>query len=171
MRTNWLKVYLWRRAVKNKDKVLIEILSKPWDGKLESLPHFRGCQTFRGSQGFGEFKCDCGISSVAAHEKMWFLTLFRSRYRSYAKYLRLFVHPVRLFRSLKDGNRTRLYFRELARQVAEGIHSARGLFLVSPPSPNPELRDERLRQILVEQGIVGVPQTQGQTKKRGVERS
>lgn len=168
---NWLRVYLLHRAKKHNDKVLLDILDKPWDGKIESLPHFRGCQCFRGSHGIGAYECDCGIRSVAAHQRGWFLTLVRCRYRCYAKYLGQCVHPIRLFQSLKDENQLRSYFRELVRQVREGTHLARRLYLVEPPSPNPEPRDVALRRLLTELGIIAVDPEQVRTEKQETEHS
>ena len=171
MKTNWLKLYLGHRAKKFGDKLLMEAISKPWDGKIESLPHFRGCQCLRGSHFFGPFECDCGISSCAAHSKGWFRTLLIARYKSYATYLGRFVHPIRLYRDLKSIDQTPLFFRELWVRLVLGIHSAKTLYWVEAPDPNLGSADAYMRQKIAEYGLSNDSAKQSQEKMANQERS
>lgn len=36
-----------------------------WDGRLESLPHYRGCQVFPGEAGVMPMRCTCGVTILA----------------------------------------------------------------------------------------------------------
>lgn len=138
----WLKFYLrWKtRKAKAPDPRLESLLSKPWDGKILSLPHFRGCQAIPASHGICPLECTCGITTLAGHRpaRLFRFALYRSKAR--AKYLHRFVHPVLRWRDLAGKQRRlSLWFRVLAKDAADGLRAANSLFWLDPtPEPTRE---------------------------------
>lgn len=152
---SFLNAYLLRRLNKIKanggnDPYLENLLSRPWDGKAETLPHFRGCQVFPASYGIGEMRCTCGITKLAGRRKAGLLLFAMYRCRACAKYVRRFVHPILRWRSLKGEQRMlSRFFRALGEDAAAGIRAANCLMRLAPNHPQkPEsgLRFERPKE-------------------------
>lgn len=132
------------------DERVKKLMTGEWDGKIENLPHIRGCQAFRGAHGVGAFDCDCGIKTLAVHQRGWFFQFLRCRSRAYAKYLKRHVHPVVHWKCLSDKERTLFqFFRVLAGDVAEGLRASRTLFWTESPSHAQE-RTAELRRLIRE---------------------
>ena len=152
---NWLRVYLLHRAKKHNDKVLLDILDKPWDGKLERLPHFRHCQVFRAYHGIGQMKCTCDISTLLGHQKGQLFRFVLRRSSSYAKSLRRSVHPVQCWRKSREDKSILSFFRELRGQVALGRREASALFYLDCLKPNHQSERETASRLETSQAKDG----------------
>lgn len=137
---DFLKLFLNRRLRKVKasggsDPWLEDFLSRPWDGRIESLPHFRGCQVFPASHGVDEMKCTCGITTLAESRMRSLPRFLALRSAMHARYLRMFFHPVQRWRSCRE-KRTPLsqFFRELAKDFLFAIRAANRLFCLTDQS-------------------------------------
>ena len=136
---DWFRWYFGRRAEKYDAPRLREMISKPWDGHNESLPHFYGCDSlFSGYLESDRTKCTCGVNILAQNRWDSLLRFLYCRAKAHAKCLHRFARPSLCWRTRKDRIPAIGFFRDWFRAISEAWLMSQKLYDLSGRSTRKE---------------------------------
>ncbi len=76
-----------------------------WDGRIESLPHYRGCQVFPGEADVMPMRCTCGVTILAQRRLLKLPLYYLIRFRWHARCAIRRIHPVLRWKQQKGKQR------------------------------------------------------------------
>lgn len=113
-----------------------------WDGRLESLPHYRGCQVFPGEAGVMPMRCTCGVTILAQRRLLKLPLYYLLRIRWHARCAIRRIHPVQRWKQQKGKQRKVCrWSRALARDWEFYRCAATNLYWCSSRTPKPTPTD------------------------------